>query len=115
MLLPLLALPLFWVLPLPLAVTAYTIVLLFSLWLYRSMMRYMKRPVQTGMERLRREVGEVVVVNGKKATVRLQNELWHCEGNDLKPGDVVKVVGVDGLSLRVERCGSETLYPLGKH
>lgn len=114
LLLPVLALPLFWVMPLPLAGAAYGIVLLFSVWLYRTTVRSMKRPVETGVERIQREVGEIVEVKGRKATVRLQNELWHCEGSDLKPGDLVKVTGVDGLNLRVEKSESETLLSLGK-
>ncbi|NIR30822.1 MAG: hypothetical protein GWN84_16200 [Gammaproteobacteria bacterium] len=104
LLLPVLGLSLFWVAPLPVAGPIYGIVFLLSVWLYWLIMRSMKHPVETGMEQLRREVGEVVDAGDRKATVRVQNELWQCKCKEkLERGDSVKVLDVDGLTLRVEK------------
>lgn len=107
--LPVLGLPLFWLLPLPLAVEANAAVLLVSAWMYWLVYRAMARPVVTGVEALSREAGRVVAAAGRKATARIHGELWQCRGREaLHEGDTVRVVGRDGLTLRVERVARDT-------
>ena len=60
LLMPILALPLFWVLPIPVAVPGYTIVLVVSGWVYWLALRAMHRRVQTGREALLHETGSVI-------------------------------------------------------
>ncbi|NIR28988.1 MAG: hypothetical protein GWN84_06670 [Gammaproteobacteria bacterium] len=104
LLLPVLGLAIFWMAPLPVAGPVYAIVLLLSVWLYGLIMRSMRQPVETGVERLRQEVGEVVATGGRTLTVRVQNELWRAKCNQtLERGDRVKVADVEGLTLRVEK------------
>jgi membrane protein implicated in regulation of membrane protease activity len=56
--------------------------------------------VQTGAEGM---VGERAEVIGP-GRVRVRGEIWSATGGDapLKPGDEVRVIAVDGLTLRVE-------------
>ncbi len=104
LLLPVLGLTVFWVAPLSVAGPVYAIVFLLSVWLYWLIVRSMRQPVETGMEHLRRETGEVVDTRGRILTVRVQNELWRAKSSEaLERGERVKVVGVEGLTLRVEK------------
>ena len=52
LLLPILALPLFWFAPLAIAVPAYVVVLILSGWFYWLAVSAMRRPVHTGAEAL---------------------------------------------------------------
>jgi membrane protein implicated in regulation of membrane protease activity len=56
--------------------------------------------VQTGAEGMVGERGEVI----GPGRVRVRGEIWRATGGEaaLKPGDRVRVVAVDGLTLRVE-------------
>lgn len=108
LLLPVLGLPIFWMAPLSVAGPVYAIVFLLSVWLYWLIMRSMRQPVGTGVERLRQEVGEVVDTGERAVTVRVQNELWRAKCRQvLERGDRVKVVDVQGLTLHVEKLPRE--------
>ncbi len=109
LLMPVLAIPLFWFLPLLVAVPVYGVILVASGWVYYLAIRVMRRPVGTGIEALIHSTGEVV---GKKEgdlfRVRVQSEIWNAESTDnLRPGDCIEVISVKGLRLKV-RCLSET-------
>jgi len=60
LLLPLLALPLFWMAPMQFAGPAYAVVLVLSGGIYFLAIRAMHRPVQTGVEALLHSRGEVL-------------------------------------------------------
>jgi membrane protein implicated in regulation of membrane protease activity len=104
LLLPLLALPLFWLTPLSIALPAYVAVLALSGGIYLLAMRAMHRPVQTGMEALVHRRGEVLAKDGNLFRVRLGSELWNAGSNEnLHCGDSVEVEAVENLRLRVHR------------
>jgi membrane-bound serine protease (ClpP class) len=71
-------------------------------WLHRSQ----RHRVQVGAEAMFGEVVEVARECRPTGSVRIRGELWkaHCpEG--ASPGDRVRVTGLDGLTLEVERAG----------
>ncbi len=104
LLLPLLGLPVFWIFSLPIAATSYTVILALSLWLYYYVIKAMRQPVETGSEGLLRRVGTVVAGDSGRPRVYVASEYWNARSSDaLKPGDRIKVVGLDGLTLRVNR------------
>lgn len=106
LLLPLLAIPLFWLLPLPLALPSYGVVLVISGGVYFLALRAMHRPVQTGVESLLRSTGCVIGRQDGRYQVRVLSEDWSAESADqLQPGDRVEIVSVHELRLQVRRIG----------
>lgn len=104
LLLPVLALPVFWIWPVAVAVPVYLFVLVISAIVYYLALAAMRRPVRTGPERLLGSDGNVMNVQGKLLAVRIGSEIWGAESPDeLHPGDVVQVVGIEGLQLKVRR------------
>ena len=100
--LPVLALPVFWLLPLPIAGTVYLVTLLFSGWMYYVVLTVMHRPVRVGAETLLNRGGRVIRTQGQQCVIRLGNEIWSARSKGpLSLGDQVQVVGRDGLTLRV--------------
>lgn len=62
-----------------------------------------KRPVVTGSEALIGAEGEAVSWNGAEGRVRVQGEIWRAHADaPLIAGKRIKIVGRDGLALRVE-------------
>jgi membrane protein implicated in regulation of membrane protease activity len=108
LLMPVLAIPLFWFVPLSVAAPVYSVILIVSGGMYYLMLRVMQRPVKTGTEALVHSIGEVVGKEGDLFRVRAQGEIWNAESTDkLRPGDRIEVIGVKGLRLKV-RCLSRT-------
>ncbi len=119
LLLPVLALPIFWLLPLGYALPVYAVILLISVLLYWLIRRVMRRPLSyDGFHSLVGTEAEVVSKpeTGRSATrylVRVQGEgeLWsaHCK-DALEIGEQVNIVAVKGIGVVVERAnaGSET-------
>lgn len=104
LLLPVVAISLFWFFPLSIAVPTYGVVLIVSGWVYFLAIRAMRRPVQTGVEALMHSIGEVLGKEGSLFRVRVRSEVWNAESTDnLQPGDAVEVVSVDELRLKVRR------------
>lgn len=104
LLMPLIALAVFWIWPLAIAAPVYAVVSLLSLWAYALIVRAMRRPVLGGSEELLHSSGEVVDAEGNMLHVRVHSELWNAESREpLHRGDRVKVIGMKGLVLRVER------------
>ena len=107
LLLPVLALPVFWLMPLALAVPVYGTALGFSVAIYWYAVQAMKRPVLTGAEGIIGETGEFVESSDADSVVRIGNELWRAAcGSSLRVGDQVKVVAVEGLTLKVQKLDS---------
>lgn len=105
---PLLGLPLFWLLPLSYALPSYVVIVLISVFLYWLITRAMRRPIQDGFQSL---IGTEAEVESKSAPghsaqylVRSQGELWSAYSTDnLQPGEPVNIVAVKGIALVVER------------
>jgi membrane protein implicated in regulation of membrane protease activity len=108
MLLPILAIPVFWFLPLGQAVIVYLLSLLLSGWMFWLMRRNKKYPVTTGREGLIGREAEAISTStiGRKTayTVRVEGELWTARSSDtLKQGETVIIIAVDGSILNVKR------------
>jgi inner membrane protein len=102
--LPVLALPVFWLMPPAEAIAVYAPVLGLSAWVYYVTVRAMRQPVLGGHEEMLNAVGTVIQAEHGRALVRLHGELWHALApGDVTAGDSVTVVGLDGLVLRVKR------------
>jgi membrane protein implicated in regulation of membrane protease activity len=108
MCLPILALPVFWFLPLDEAIPIYIICLLLSGSMFWIMRDNMKRPVSTGSESL---IGKDAKVVSQSASdkiapylVHIEGELWSASSHDpLQTGDTVVIIAVKGNKLRLER------------
>jgi len=104
LLMPLIALPLFWILPLSAAAPVYGVIIALSAWLYIYVFKAFERPVVTGREDILHSVGKVIDVHGRTSHVRVHSEIWAAESSDaLQPGDKVKVIGMEELTLKVEK------------
>lgn len=104
LMLPVLGLPVFWLLPLPEALPVYGVVLALSILVYVYVMRAMRHPVETGAEKILHSTGKVIEVGAKDVRVRVHSEMWHAvSAEKLQPGDLVEIIGIDGLKLRVLR------------
>ncbi len=110
LLLPLMGLPLFWLLPLGYALPINIATWLATPFLYRMIRRAMIRPVKDGFQSLVGTTAEVVskLETGRSAQylVRAQGEgeLWSANSSDtLEIGEWVNIVAVKGISVVVER------------
>ena len=106
LLMPVIALPVFWLMPLNLAAPLYAVIALVSGLLYWLITRSMMKPIATGAESLVGVSAEVVSRlspnNYSKYLVRAGRELWTAHSdNSLQPGDKVNVTSVDGIRLVV--------------
>lgn len=105
---PLLALPIFWFMPLNLAIPIYTVIVLISGLSYRLIRKSMKKRPETGAESLIGAEAEVIsrLKPGDHAQylVRSQGELWSARSpNVLHLGETVNIGAVDGITLIVKR------------
>ena len=105
LLMPVIALPVFWVFPLLIAGPVYAFVLVLSLAFYILILRTMRKPVETGREGIMHASGVVDRVAGDTLSVRINGEHWkaRCACEQLAPGDPVEVVSIEGLTLGVIR------------
>jgi membrane-bound serine protease (ClpP class) len=102
--LPVLGLPVFWLLPLSEALPVYGVILALSVLVYVYVMRAMRHPVETGAEEILHSTGKVIEVDAKDIRVRVHSEMWRAvSAEKLKPGDLVEIIGIDGLQLRVRK------------
>ena len=106
LLMPVIALPVFWLMPLNLAVPLYAVIALVSGLLYWLIARSMMKPIVTGAESLVGTSAEVVSRfnpnNTTKYMVKAGSELWTARSdNSLQPGEQVNIVAVDGIRLVV--------------
>jgi membrane-bound serine protease (ClpP class) len=68
--------------------------------------RSRQRPVTTGQEEMVGSRARVIEWGGGEGRVRIHGEMWHARGPAaLQPGQEVRVIGIDGLTLEVEACG----------
>lgn len=109
---PVLALPVFWLLPLPLALPIYVLVVLLSAWLYYVVYRVMRRAPVIGPNTLLDARGRVVSAEGMCGLVRIKNELWRAESDQaLADDEPVRVTGRRGLVLQVIHDGAAPPAP----
>jgi len=104
---PVIALPIFWLMPLNLAAVLYTAIALVSGLVYWLITRAMVKPITTGAESMVGISVEVVsrlgINNHTKYLVRAGGELWTARSDiKLQPGEYVNVTAVEGISLVVK-------------
>lgn len=104
LLMPLLTLPIFWLVPLDIALPVYLVIVALSAWFYYFVVVVMRKPVATGIEHLLQSQGEVIDVHDGYLHVRVDSEIWQAESSEhLQPGDRVSVTGFDHMHLKVTR------------
>jgi len=102
--LPLVSLILFPLLPIEVAATLYSFILLLCAILYWLIWRDMHRPLTTGVEGMIGAVGQVIQ-NGKRThKVFVKGEIWDaiCE-EALSVGESVEVIGLKRMELAVRK------------
>ncbi len=113
LLMPVLALPIFWLMPLSRAMPIYIVIAVVSGLLYWLIVRSMRKRPETGGESLIGAEAEVVsrLSPGDHAQylVRCRGELWTALCPDaVQPGDTVSISALDGIRLVVERRSSDS-------
>lgn len=105
LLLPIIALPVFWLLPASQAVPIYAVVVLVSGWVYWYAIKAMRLPQVSDDARFTHTVGTVVEIEPRhRCRVEILGEHWLADSPEqLQEGDVVRVTGRDGLLLHVEK------------
>ncbi len=101
MVLPLIALPVFWFLPLAQAVPIYLACVSLSVWMFWLMRRNKKYRVVTGREGLIGQEAEVVSKSTTRGrteyTIHVEGELWTARSYDgAQPGEKVIIAAVEG-------------------
>ena len=113
LLLPVLALPIFWIWPLAVSVPVYAVVLIIAALVYWYAMLAMRRPVETGVEAMIGATGEVVESHGASLVLRIGGEIWSGRSaSALSKGEHVEVIAVDRLVLVVKRRDEPAVRPL---
>jgi membrane protein implicated in regulation of membrane protease activity len=112
LLLPLVGIVVFWLLSIPQAILAYVIILIISGLLYWVIARAMRKQPQYGSEGMIGAKAKVVSRLGPQDEaqylVRVRGELWNANSKDeLKPGETVIILSVNGLTLLVGRTNGE--------
>ena len=108
LLLPVVGLPLFWLLPLGYALPINIALWLLSVFLFRLIRKAMMKPLQDGFRSL---IGTEVEVVSKRAPthsarylVRARGELWSAYSTDaLDIGEQVNIGAVRGIAVVIER------------
>ena len=88
-------------LPLILGVAATTVLLIFGV--IAAAIKARRRPALTGAEQIIGSTGEVIAWQGTAGQVRVLGEVWTARAtNPIQPGNTIRVVGREGLTLIVE-------------
>lgn len=105
LLLPVLALPVFWLWPAWVAVPVYGAAALISGVLYWYAWKSARMPKLNGAEGMLGARGRVVQRGERSVTLFFHGELWSAEarGETLVVGDEAVVEGIEGLRLRVRK------------
>jgi inner membrane protein len=100
--LPIIALPVFWFLPWQQAVLLYAAVCLVSGGFYWLMWGTMSRPAATGIEGMIGGIGTVFRYAEGKTKVFYRGEIWDAVSKDrMSPDERVEIIGVDRMKLVV--------------
>lgn len=102
--LPILALSLFFFLPLRVALPTYLAITGASVFVYYKIIAVMRTKVQTGMEGMIGEDAEVIEDINPKGRVRFGGELWRASARDgnFRRGERVRICWVQGMEVIVE-------------
>ena len=112
LLLPVLALPVFWIWPLAVSVPVYAVVVIVAGLIYWYAVLAMRRPVETGVEGMIGATGEVVENQGASLVLQIGGEIWSGRSAAaLSKGDRVEVVAVERLILVVKRLDTPAASP----
>lgn len=112
--LPLLALPVFWVWPLSVALPIYGAAAGLAAVTYWCAVRAMSQPRKNGAESLIGDTGQVVVSELGEVQVQIRNELWEAvSAVPLHQGDRVKVVAAEPTRLRVQKLDANAALVTG--
>lgn len=104
LLLPIVALPVFVLLPWQEALLVYIGVTALSGVLYLLMWRDVRRPPSTGIEGMMGGIGTVFQLDRGKAKVFYHGEIWDAVSKEaITPGEEVEIVGFDEMKLFVRR------------
>lgn len=103
---PVLALPLFWLLPMSLALPIYGAVLGATALVAWPVVVAWRRPQITGAEGMAGARGEALTELNPHGLIRCQGEVWSATADEPIPvGGRVRVVALDRLHARVSRLG----------
>ena len=104
LLLPILGLALFWFLDVSLAWPLYLGLVVLSGIVALLMFRSLRKPAISGMEGMRGATAEVVEALRPRGTVRYHSAFWSARAREpIAAGETVRIVGNEGLCLRVEK------------
>jgi len=105
LLLPFLALPVFWLWPASIALPVYGVAALVSGLLYWYLLKSARMPKLNGAEAMLGARGRVVDRQERGVALFLHGELWQADadGEALAVGDEAVVVGIKGLRLQVRK------------
>ena len=108
LLMPIITLPVFWIMPLNLALPLYLVIAVVSGLFYWVIIRAMTKKVDVGIEGLMGAEAEVLCQANAgpscRYLVRSKGELWTARSTDkLEPGERVRVSRLSGVGLLVER------------
>lgn len=117
-LLPIVGIIVFWLLPLNVAIPVYLVILLLSGLSYWAIARAIRKRAKTGSEGLvgamARVVSKLDPKDNAQYMVAVEGELWHANSTDiLEPGETVRILVVEGLTLTVQRIGTQPNKPIG--
>jgi len=103
--LPIVALPVLWLLPPEVAVPVYAVTVGIAIAVYATAIKAWRMPVRNGIEALLGETGKVVRREGRRVVLNVHGELWSAdfEGEPIAVGDKVLVVGFEGFRLKAHR------------
>ena len=104
--LPIVALPMLWLLPLGVAVPVYAVAVGIAIAVYATAIKAWRMPLRNGIEGLLGATGRVVRREGRQLVLNVQGELWSAdlEGEPIAIGDQVVVVGFEDLCLKAHKC-----------
>ncbi len=113
LLMPVIVLPIFWLMPPAYAVPIYAVIAFLSGLVYWLITRAMRKPVATGAESMIGTRAEVISASNlqgySKYLVRAGGEIWTASSVDsLQPGELVTVAAVDGIKLVIEPTGNNS-------
>jgi membrane-bound serine protease (ClpP class) len=101
---PILALPLFWLVPLAVALPAYVAVLFFTGLVLWPAVVALRRPLVTGREAMVGARGETLTALNPGGLIRCQGEVWRAQAEGfIAAGERVHVLGVERLRVHVAR------------
>ena len=103
--LPIIAVSLFWIFPFYIALPLYLLILGISLFLYFKIFQAMRQKVKTGREAMLGKKGLVVEDIDPDGKIQYANEIWNATagGRRFLKGEQVKIIGIRGLVLLVEK------------